>query len=299
MSIQLLALYQFKNVIDPKSLQKKLLQHAPQDVLGTLILANEGINGTIAGSVQSMQVMLNLLHSAGFNDMEYKFSTADHMPFLRFKVICKPEIVTLGEDVDPCSLIGKYVDVQEWNALISEPDVLLIDTRNDYEYQLGTFKGAINSKTMCFRAFPDFVKGLKKKHYQRVAMFCTGGIRCEKASAYMLQIGFKEVFHLKGGILKYLENISEDQSMWEGSCFVFDRRVALGHGLKITGHQLCYVCRSILSLKEQQHPHYFEGISCENCYGKLPSKKIMDLAERQKQISKMGEGESHFATQNA
>jgi UPF0176 protein len=295
MNIRVLALYEFTEVVVPEKVREYIVSHAKKDVLGTLILANEGINGTVCGSQHSLDELLKVLLECGFKNLEYKFSDANEAAFLRFKVICKSEIVTLGKDVNPCQLVGDYVEPKDWNELILQPDVLLIDTRNIYEYELGTFQGAVNPNTECFREFPDFVKTLDKNKYRKVAMFCTGGIRCEKASAYMLSEGFESVYHLKGGILKYLEEISECDSLWQGSCFVFDRRVAISHGLKLSNHVMCYACRSVLSTIEQKHQDYLEGVSCQYCKGELSTERVMQLQERQNQIVlAQSKGGSHF-----
>ncbi|MDC3180765.1 rhodanese-related sulfurtransferase [Gammaproteobacteria bacterium] len=293
--VHVLALYQFTPVTSPKQVQKALRCAANPDILGTLIIAKEGINGTICGRKSSLDAMLEVLSECGFNQLEYKFSNAKEDAFLRFKVICKDEIVTLGKTVDPLVCVGEYVKPEDWNALITSEDVLLIDTRNHYEFSVGTFKGAVNPNTRCFREFPEFVATLNPKKYRKVAMFCTGGIRCEKASAYMLSQGFEKLYHLKGGILKYLEEIPKRSSLWEGDCFVFDRRVAVTHGLKITDCIMCYACRAVLPLSGIAHPDYVEGVSCEYCRHTLDDKRYTKLVERQKQVmlSKQ-KGSSHF-----
>ncbi|UTC24875.1 rhodanese-related sulfurtransferase [Candidatus Comchoanobacter bicostacola] len=279
---KVLALYQFRSVKNPNQVVAMIKSAAPSDVCGTLIVAHEGINGTIAGSEASMNVMLDVLNTLGFDQMEYKFSHAIEKPFLRFKVLEKKEIVTIGCDANPCSVVGTYVAPKDWNDLITQPDVLVIDTRNDYEYALGTFSGAVNPNTECFRDFPKYVASIDRKQFKRVAMFCTGGIRCEKASSYMLSEGFEEVYHLKGGILKYLEEVDRSHSLWEGACFVFDRRVALGHQLEITGHKLCFACRHVLSPKDRL-VDYQEGVHCRYCINNLTALRRARCIERQKQ----------------
>jgi len=260
-------------------------------IKGTLLLAREGINGTIAGSPDDIHTILHFLRTDGtfegkFADLEHKESFADEHPFYRMKVKLKKEIVTMGvPSVNPNNTVGTYVKPEDWNALISDPDVILLDTRNDYEVHIGTFKGAIDPKTTTFREFPDYVaQNLDKTKHKKVAMFCTGGIRCEKASSYMLEQGFDEVYHLQGGILKYLETVPEEQSLWQGECFVFDQRVAVKHGLEVGVYDQCYACRMPLSPEELQSPHYTAGISCPHCYSSLTEEKKKSLTERQKQV---------------
>jgi UPF0176 protein len=221
-----------------------------------------------------------------FADLEHKESFASEHPFYRMKVKLKKEIVTLGvAGVSPTKLVGTYVKPEDWNALISNPEVLLIDTRNDYEVDIGTFKGAIDPKTTTFREFPAYIaKHFDKTKHKKVAMFCTGGIRCEKASSYMMDQGFEEVFHLQGGILKYLETVPEAQSMWEGECFVFDQRVAVKHNLEVGEFDQCYACRHPLSSVEMQSTQYTPGISCPYCYDKISEEKRASLTERQRQV---------------
>jgi UPF0176 protein len=229
------AVYKFVKLADSASLREPLLAQCDAlGITGTLLLAEEGINGTIAGTRSGIDNILAYLRSdPRLGDLEHKESFAEHPPFYRMKVKLKKEIVTMGvPGIDPTERVGRYVKPEDWNALIRDPDVLLVDTRNDYEVDVGTFKGAVDPRITTFREFPDYVKrNFDPEKQPRVAMFCTGGIRCEKASAYMLQQGFPEVYHLQGGILKYLENIPAERSLWQGECFVFDQRVAVGHGL--------------------------------------------------------------------
>lgn len=256
-------------------------------IKGTLLLAKEGINGTIAGLPDDIHAVLDYLRlDPRLKDLEHKASYADKHPFYRMKVKLKKEIVTMGvEGVDPNQVVGTYVRPEDWNALISDPDVILLDTRNDYEVHIGTFKGAVDPKTSTFREFPRFVEQtLDKTKHKKVAMFCTGGIRCEKASSYMKQQGFEEVYHLQGGILKYLETVPQAQSLWEGECFVFDQRVAVKHGLEVGDYDQCYACRMPLSPEELQSPHYSPGIRCPYCYDKTSAQKKASLTERQKQV---------------
>lgn len=286
------ALYKFVSLSDYKALQAPILAECVHNnIKGTLLLAEEGINGTIAGLPQNIHNLLNFLRTNPlfenrFADLEHKESFADEHPFYRMKVKLKKEIVTLGvAGVSPTKLVGTYVKPEDWNALISDPEVILIDTRNDYEVDIGTFKGAIDPKTTTFREFPEYIaKHFDKTKHKKVAMFCTGGIRCEKASSYMMDQGFEEVFHLQGGILKYLETVPEAQSMWEGECFVFDQRVAVKHNLEVGEFDQCYACRHPLSPTEMQSSQYTAGISCPYCYNTLSTQKRASLTERQKQV---------------
>ena len=286
------ALYKFVSLPDYKALQAPVLAACNVNkIKGTLLLAEEGINGTIAGLPQDIHTILHYLRSDPifqdrFTDLEHKESYADEHPFYRMKVKLKKEIVTLGvAGVSPTKKVGTYVKPEDWNALISDPDVVLIDTRNDYEVDIGTFKGAIDPKTTTFREFPEYVaQHFDKTKHKKVAMFCTGGIRCEKASSFMLDQGFEEVFHLQGGILKYLETVPEAESMWEGECFVFDQRVAVKHNLAVGDFGQCYACRHPLSPSEMQSAQYAAGISCPYCYDKISAEKRASLIERQKQV---------------
>ncbi len=278
------ALYQFIPLPDYKELQPILKTLCDkQNLKGILLLAKEGINGTVAGSREGIDALKSFLGER-FNNLEYKESLADEMPFHRMKVRLKKEIVTLGvPSVSPTKSVGTYVEPEKWNELISDPDVLVLDTRNDYEVVIGSFKGAQNPKTQSFREFPDYVKGLNENKNKRVAMYCTGGIRCEKASAYMLSQGFEEVYHLKGGILKYLETVPESESLWEGECFVFDRRVAVGHGLHDGHYDSCHGCRYPISENDKKSPHYERGVSCPNCYNTSTEAQKISARQRQRQ----------------
>lgn len=286
------ALYKFVSLPDFKSLQAPILDAClSNNIKGTLLLAEEGINGTIAGLSKDILNLLHFLRSDArfenrFADLEHKESFASEHPFYRMKVKLKKEIVTLGvPGVSPTKKVGTYVKPEDWNALISDPDVILIDTRNDYEVDIGTFKGAIDPKTTTFREFPEYVaEHFDKTKHKKVAMFCTGGIRCEKASSYMMDQGFEEVYHLQGGILKYLEIVPETESMWEGECFVFDQRVAVKHNLEVGEFDQCYACRHPLSPAEMQSAQYTAGISCPYCYDKISEEKRASLTERQKQV---------------
>ncbi|MEZ2128415.1 MULTISPECIES: rhodanese-related sulfurtransferase [unclassified Sinorhizobium] len=257
-------------------------------VKGTLLLAHEGVNGTIAGPAQGIATVLAYLRAQPeFSGLEHKESHASNMPFLRMKVKLKKEIVTMGvENIDPTKVVGTYVAPRDWNALISDPDTIVIDTRNDYETAIGVFKGAVDPKTKTFREFPEWVKqnaGLHNK--PKIAMYCTGGIRCEKATAFMKEQGFDEVYHLKGGILKYLEEVPPEESLWEGACFVFDERVSVEHGLKEGNHRLCHACRNPITVEEVTSPYYEAGVSCSNCYHSRSEEDRRRYRERQHQIA--------------
>lgn len=293
------ALYKFVSLPNYQVLQAPILAACQQHhIKGTLLLALEGINGTIAGAPDDIRALLAYLKSyPEFSDLEHKESYADTHPFYRMKVKLKKEIVTMGvTGVDPNQVVGTYVKPEDWNTLISDPEVILLDTRNDYEVHIGTFKGAVDPKTTTFREFPAYVaQNLDKTKHKKVAMFCTGGIRCEKASSFMKQQGFEEVYHLQGGILKYLETVPKEQSMWEGECFVFDQRVAVKHGLEVGDYDQCYACRMPLSPEELKSPQYTPGISCPHCYDKTSEEKKAALTERQRQvILAKKRGENHI-----
>ncbi|MGM7448472.1 rhodanese-related sulfurtransferase [Idiomarina sp. ST20R2A10] len=293
------ALYKFVELNDYKELREPLYQTLiANDVKGTLLLAREGINGTICGTREAIDNVLNYLRSdERFADIEHKESPSDEQAFYRTKVKLKKEIVTLGVDwVDPKSSVGTYVDPEKWNDLIADPEVLVIDTRNEYEYAVGTFEGAINPKTDTFREFPEYVKQhLDPEKHKKVAMFCTGGIRCEKSTAYLKEQGFDEVYHLKGGILKYLEMMPEDNSRWNGECFVFDQRVTVKHGLEPGEYDQCYACRMPITAEEMQSEHYQKGVSCPHCYDKTSAEQKERFAERERQIQlAKARGEKHI-----
>jgi UPF0176 protein len=257
------------------------------EIKGTILLAREGINGTIAGSRDGIdQVLAYLRSDSRFASLVHKESYDDHMPFYRMKVKLKNEIVTMGVDgIDPNELVGRYVKPADWNALVNDPDVIVLDTRNDYEVGIGTFKGSLDPKTTTFRGFPEFVReNLDPSRNKKVAMFCTGGIRCEKASAFMLNEGFEEVYHLEGGILKYLEDIPADESTWEGECFVFDNRVAVNQALEKGQYDQCYGCRHPITEQDKLSDHYEKGVCCPGCYASLSEDQKMRFSERQKQI---------------
>ena len=282
------ALYKFASLPDYKSMQAPLLALCNKSgIKGTLLLAQEGINGTVAGSREGIDALMQYLQADDrLADIDHKESHAETVPFYRMKVRLKKEIVTLGvPGIDPNKKVGTYVPPEKWNSLISDPDVVVVDTRNAYEYEIGTFKGALDPHTETFGEFPEFVhKHLDPAKHKKVAMFCTGGIRCEKASAYMLEQGFEEVYHLQGGILKYLEKVPTEESLWEGECFVFDQRVAVKQGLVLGEYELCHACRHPVSPEDKLSPEYQEGVSCAYCYATLSEEKRRSAAERQKQV---------------
>jgi len=289
MSYCVAALYHFTTLKDFTSLRAPLQDMCDHlQIKGTLLLAQEGINGTVAGTDQAVTELISFLRAdARLRDLDYKQSRSKDLPFFRMKVRLKKEIVTMGIDgVDPNRIVGTYVDPEDWNDLINDPNVVLIDTRNDYEVEIGTFKGAINPDTETFRDFPQWVDDNEGRlNKPKIAMFCTGGIRCEKASSFMKTKGYDEVFHLKGGILKYLETVPEDESLWNGECFVFDQRVAVGHGLKQGKYDQCFACRYPITDKEKQSPKYVKGISCPRCHDNMSDEQRARFSERQKQIA--------------
>ena len=288
MSIVVCALYKFVSLDDFESLREPLLNVLLENqVRGTLLLAREGINGTVAGSRAGIDNLLTYLKSdPRLAALDYKESTTERMPFLRSKVKLKREIVTMGvEGIDPRRTVGTYVKPQDWNALISDPEVLLIDTRNDYEVQVGTFEHAVNPKTTTFREFPQYVKDhLDPEKHKKVAMFCTGGIRCEKSTAYLKEQGFDEVYHLQGGILKYLEEVPQQETLWKGECFVFDDRVTVNHELEKGSYQQCNACRMPVTDEEMQSELFEQGVSCPHCHDKVSEADKARFREREKQI---------------
>ncbi len=293
------ALYKFVALDDFEDLQPPLLAKCQAEgIMGTLLLAREGINGTISGTEQGVHNVLDFIRQdPRLQDLSHKESWAKDRPFLRMKVRLKKEIVTMGvEDIDPVHSVGRYVDAKDWNALISDPDVVVVDTRNDYEVEIGTFKGAIDPQTTSFREFPKWVEesGLAQSK-KKVAMFCTGGIRCEKSTAYLRQLGVEEVYHLKDGILKYLETVPPEESLWDGECFVFDERVSVGHGLKQGPYDMCHGCRHAIDDEDKKSPLYEPGVCCPKCHNKLSDDQKRRFAERQKQIElAKARGEVHL-----
>lgn len=300
-SIVVCALYHFVHLDDFESLKAPLLALMENHtVRGTLLLAREGINGTIAGSREGVDIILQHIQSdSRFQGLSYKESYDSALPFYRSKVKLKKEIVTMGvEDIDPSQIVGTYVKPKDWNDLIADPEVTLIDTRNQYEVQIGTFDGAINPHTSSFREFPQYTQdNLDPVKNKKVAMFCTGGIRCEKSTAYLKQQGFEEVYHLEGGILKYLEEIPEQDSKWQGECFVFDNRVTVNHQLEKGRYDQCHACRMPITEKEKQALQYQAGVSCHYCYDQTSEEQRKRFQEREKQIQLAKQrGESHIGS---
>ena len=293
------ALYHFVTVEDPAAVQTNLLMLLKQhDIRGTLLVAREGLNGTVAGSRHAIDAMLDHLRAdTRFSQLRWKESESEEAPFLRTRVKLKEEIVTMGvPDIDPTQIVGTYVKPGDWNDLISDPDVILIDTRNDYEVQIGTFRHAVNPHTTSFREFPDYVaKHLDPEQHRKVAMFCTGGIRCEKSTAYLKAQGFREVYHLEGGILKYLEEVPENDSLWQGECFVFDERVSVNHQLEPGVYKQCHACRMPISESDMTDPSYEPGISCPHCINSKTDADRERYRERERQMRLSEErGESHI-----
>ena len=299
--VNVAALYLFARFTDCQGMRAPLDSLCRrQGVRGTLLLAPEGINGTIAGAGEAIAIVLK--HIRGLPDcadLEVKMSCATEMPFHRLKVRIKREIVTMGEPVDPKKIVGTYVEAKDWNKLISDPDTIVIDTRNDYEVSVGTFAGATNPKTASFRDFPAWFRSardglLGRGRQPRVAMFCTGGIRCEKSTAFLKQEGVEDVHHLSGGILKYLEVVPEEASLWRGECFVFDERVTVGHGLRRGTHELCRACRRPLSRDDLASPQYEAGSSCSACHSLRSEKQRASYRERHRQeLLSSEQGRSH------
>ncbi|MFG6106168.1 rhodanese-related sulfurtransferase [Leptolyngbyaceae cyanobacterium CCMR0082] len=279
--------YKFVQLDDFVELRQPLTELCKtQGIKGTILLALEGINATVAGTNEAVEKLLShLKQDPRLADLTHKTSSAAEQPFSRMKVKLKKEIVTLGQpDVSPTKKVGTYVDPKDWNQVISDPDVVVIDTRNNYEVDIGTFNGATNPQTESFRDFPDYAdQQLDPAKHKQVAMFCTGGIRCEKASSYLLEQGFEQVYHLKGGILKYLEEVPPEDSLWEGECFVFDQRVTVQHGLAEGSYAMCRGCGHPISDEDMQSPYYEPGMACPNCYDQLTEKQRMRFAERIKQ----------------
>ena len=293
------ALYKFTRLDDFEEIQDPLKLFLDSlNIRGTLLLAREGVNGTIAGDNDSIMKSLDYLQKdKRLVGLEYKFSYSEKPPFKRLKVKLKKEIVTLGvSNIDPTFSSGTYVKPADWNELINDPDVVLIDTRNNYEFEIGSFKGSINPNTETFRQFPAYTKNnLEKYRDKKIAMFCTGGIRCEKSTAYLKSKGFENVFHLQGGILKYLEEVKEDESLWEGECFVFDDRVAVKHNLELGKYDQCHACRFPITEEDKEHPHYEKGTSCPRCYGTKNLSQVNRYREREKQVQlAKSRGESHI-----
>jgi UPF0176 protein len=296
------ALYRFTAFDDCASLREPLERVCREHgVRGTLLLAHEGVNGTIAGTAEGIDAVLTHIRAMpDCADLDVKFSEAPTMPFHRMKVRLKREIVTMGEpDIDPRASVGTYVEPQDWNALIDDPDTIVIDTRNDYEVAVGTFAGAIDPRTQTFRDFPAWFRRERERllgdgKQPKVAMFCTGGIRCEKSTAFLKQEGVEEVYHLKGGILKYLETVPEETSLWRGECFVFDQRVTIGHGLAQGTYALCHACRRPIHAEDLASPLYEAGVSCPACHCERTDEQRASYRERHRQELLAAErGEAH------
>ena len=300
--IVICAMYKFVALDNYQEIRQPLLTFMEeQGIKGTLLLASEGINGTVSGTREAIDALLAYLNQdERINPISFKESFEDTQPFYRTKVKLKKEIVTMGvEGIDPRKTVGTYVKPEDWNALISDPEVTVIDTRNDYEIGIGTFKHAINPKTETFREFPQYVAdNMDPNKNKKVAMFCTGGIRCEKSTAFMKEQGFEEVYHLEGGILKYLEDVPKEQSLWEGDCFVFDNRVAVNHDLEKSHYDQCYACRLPITEEDKQSDKYESGVSCPHCYGKHSDDQIERFREREKQIAlAKARNEEHIGTE--
>ena len=286
------ALYKFSEIDNPLEIQislKKTLKEL--SIYGTILVGSEGINGTIAAEEKENlnRALIYLRGLKGFEDLDIKFSDSKKNPFIRLKIKLKDEIVTIGDkSIDPVKTVGEYVKPEDWNSLLQEDDILLIDTRNDYEYSIGTFRDSINPKTKKFRDFPkwlkeqDFTK--EDKNNKKVAMFCTGGIRCEKASSLMKNEGFKKVYHLKGGVLKYFESVSKDKSLWDGECFVFDDRVSVKHDLSIGDYDMCHGCRMPITENDKKTKKYIRGVACPNCFDQTTEEQKSRYKSRQKQM---------------
>ncbi len=298
------ALYKFVTLENYQEIKAPLLDFMlDQNIRGTLLLAHEGINGTVAGSRDAINALLAFLENdQRLAGVSFKESFVDEMPFLRTRVKLKKEIVTMGvEGIDPKRVVGTYVKPKDWNALISDPDVTLVDTRNEYEVQVGTFKNALNPNTESFRNFPQYVKNnLDPTKNKKVAMFCTGGIRCEKSTAYLKEQGFEEVYHLEGGILKYLEDVPEQETLWEGECFVFDERVTVNHSLERGTYDLCNGCRMPITEQDKLSDQYQHGVSCSHCFDTTTPEQKARFEERQRQMTLAEErGENHIGSDMA
>ena len=285
--ITVCTLYKFVEIKNLKELKNKIISFLKENnIYGTILIANEGINGTVSGDNSKIINLINFLKSdVRFSNIEYKLSFTNKNPFYRTKVKLKKEIVTLGVKIKKTHYNATYINPEEWNEFIKKDDVILIDTRNKYETSIGSFINSVDPKTDSFRDFPNFVKNnLDLPKNKKIAMFCTGGIRCEKSTAYLKSKGFKNVYHLKGGILDYLKKIDEKDSLWKGDCFVFDNRVSVDHNLKKGNYDQCHACRIPITENDKKHIHYVEGVSCANCYNKTSPEKKNRFKERQKQI---------------
>ena len=288
--LKVVAFYSFTNLSNLTQLQEAITEFLEKrDIKGTVLLASEGINGTLAGHELRIDEFKNFLKSKNlYEASNYKTSKCGHDPFPRLKIKLKDEIVTIGNKlIDPKKIVGKYIQPEDWNHLISDEEVMVLDTRNTYEYSIGSFKNSIQPETTNFREFPDWLEKLESSGIdksKKVAMFCTGGIRCEKASSLMKSRGFKNIYHLQGGILNYLEKINEEDSLWNGECFVFDDRVALNHKLQAGSYDMCHGCRMPITNFDKDSEHYERGVSCPNCFDKKTPDQKKRYADRQKQI---------------
>ena len=300
------ALYRFTRFDDCVAMRAPLdLLCRAMHIRGSLLLAPEGINGTIAGSDHGIECVLDHIRTLpGCAELDVKLSTASQMPFHRMKVRIKREIVTMGQpDIDPLQSVGTYVEPKDWNGLIADPDTIVIDTRNDYEVQVGTFKGAINPGTKSFGEFPEWFRKERDRllgngQSPKVAMFCTGGIRCEKSTAFLKQEGVADVYHLKGGILKYLEDVAAENSLWQGECFVFDQRTTIGHGLVEGDYSTCYACRRPVDQAARQSPLYEAGVSCPHCHAERTDQQRASNRERHRQAKlAASRGQAHIGAQ--
>ena len=289
---KIVALYKFVDIKDPEFISEKIRNKLDElNIYGTILIGHEGINGTISSGIhQNLLNALKFIESInGFNNLDLKFSQSEKRPFVRLKVKLKKEIVTIGDtSINPNNLVGEYVDPHKWNKLITEDDTLIIDTRNEYECSIGTFKNSINPKTNTFREFPNWIKAQKfseeDKKEKKIAMFCTGGIRCEKASSLMKKEGFENVYHLKGGILKYFESVNEDDSLWSGECFVFDDRVSVDQNLKKGSYDMCHGCRMPITSEDKKTDKYIRGVACPSCFDKTTEEQKNRYMSRQKQV---------------
>lgn len=294
-----IALYQFAELGNYRDMRQPLLDvMLHRRIRGTILLAREGINGTVAGDPEAIESLLAWLRQdSRLQALNCKYSEHDSAPFYRTRVKLKKEIVTMGiEDIDPNRVVGTYVKPQDWNALVADPDVMLIDTRNDYETAIGTFKNALDPRIKSFRDLPAYIHdNLSPAKHRKIAMFCTGGIRCEKSTAYLKGLGFDEVYHLEGGILNYLESVPPEESLWQGECFVFDNRVSVNHALQRGNYDLCHACRLPITDADKTSDHYIQGVSCPQCFETLSADQQRRFGERQKQLRLAGErGEPHI-----
>ena len=285
---KIISFYKFFDIKSSETLKNKILKEFKKNsILGTLILSQEGVNGMLSGKEQNLYNVINfLIQNFNLKMQDFKSLNSSKKPFHRLRIKIKDEIISLGrpKSSNPNKNVGKYLEPYEWNALLEKEDVILIDTRNYYETSIGTFKNSMIPNMSNFKDFPKFVDSLSKYKNKNIAMFCTGGIRCEKASSYMIEQGFKNVFHLKGGIINYLGQIKEKISKWQGECFVFDNRVAVKHDLSPGVYKMCHACNEPLSLSDTKSPKFKEGVHCHKCFGKLNKRQIERLSERQKQM---------------